>query len=52
MMILDIQDFVPTHHVARVIDEFVESIPDDFLFEQYVGGGGAPYHPKMLLKVI
>ena len=30
----------------------VESIPDELLFSHYVGGGRAPFHPKMLLKVI
>ena len=52
MMILDIEQTIPKHHIARAVDEMVESIPDSILEEQYVGGGRAPYHPKMLLKVI
>ena len=52
MMILDIEMFVPENHVARFVDEMVESIPDEILYSHYVGGGRAPYHPKMLLKVI
>ncbi|WP_205414182.1 transposase, partial [Serratia marcescens] len=52
MMILDIESYIPEHHVARLVDEMIESIPDELLFSHYVGGGRAPYHPKMLLKVI
>lgn len=52
MMIIDIESYIPEHHVARLVDEMVESIPDELLFSHYVGGGRAPYHPKMLLKVI
>ena len=52
MMILDIEQTIPKHHIARAVDEMVESIPDSILEAQYVGGGRAPYHPKMLLKVL
>ena len=52
MMILDIEQYIPEHHIARAVDEMVESIPDSILEEHYVGGGRAPYHPKMLLKVL
>ena len=52
MMILDIESLIPEHHMARLVDEMVESIPDELLFQHYEGGGRAPYHPKMLLKVI
>lgn len=51
MMILDIESFIPAHHMARLVAEMVESIPDELLFSHYVGGGRAPYHPKMLLKI-
>src|SRR5690554_577384 len=50
--ILDIEMFIPENHVARLVDEMVESIPDEILYSHYVGGGRAPFHPKMLLKVI
>ncbi|WP_342580710.1 IS1182 family transposase [Ureibacillus sp. FSL W7-1570] len=52
MSILDIEMYIPENHVARLVDEMVESIPDEVLYTHYVGGGRAPYHPKMLLKVI
>lgn len=52
MMIPDSEAFIPENHVARLVDEMAESIPDNLLFSHYVGGGCAPYHPKLLLKVI
>lgn len=51
-MILDLEMYIPTHHVARVIDEMIEAIPDEQLFAHYTGGGRSSYHPKMMLKVI
>ncbi|WP_234032712.1 IS1182 family transposase [Paenibacillus faecalis] len=51
-MILDLEMYVPTHHVARVIDEMIEAIPDEQLFAHYTGGGRSSYHPKMMLKAI
>ncbi|MGP3608426.1 IS1182 family transposase [Anoxybacteroides rupiense] len=51
-MILDLEMFIPPHHVARVIDEMIEAIPDSQLFAHYTGGGRSSYHPKMMLKVI
>lgn len=38
-MILDIESLIPAHHVARVIDEMIEAIPDEQLFAHYTGGG-------------
>lgn len=51
-MILDLEMYVPAHHVARVIDEMIEAIPDEQLFAHYAGGGRSSYHPKMMLKVL
>ncbi|WHY73227.1 IS1182 family transposase [Fictibacillus enclensis] len=51
-MIFDLQEWIPAHHVARVIDEMVEGIPDDRLFSYYSGGGRSSYHPKMMVKVL
>jgi transposase len=51
-MILDLEALIPAHHVARVIDEMIESISDEQLFAHYTGGGRSSYHPKMMLKVI
>lgn len=51
-MILDLEALIPVHHVARVIDDMIEAIPDEQLFAHYRGGGRSSYHPKMMLKVI
>ncbi|BAQ10201.1 transposase [Bacillus sp. OxB-1] len=50
--ILDLQDLIPEQHIARVIDEMIETIPDAQLFAHYSGGGRSPFHPKMMLKLI
>ncbi|MFD1708969.1 transposase [Siminovitchia sediminis] len=50
--ILDVEGLIPEHHVARVVDEMIESIPDEQLFAHYSGGGRPPFHPKLMLKVI
>ncbi|MNC18325.1 Transposase DDE domain protein [compost metagenome] len=46
------EGLIPAHHVARVIDEMIEGIPDQQLFNHYTGGGRSSYHPKMMLKVL
>ncbi|HWK21490.1 MAG TPA: IS1182 family transposase [Ureibacillus sp.] len=51
-VIFDIQELIPENHVARVIDEMVESVDDEIFFEHYQGGGRSSYHPKMMTKVI
>ncbi|MGE7122533.1 transposase, partial [Peribacillus sp. NPDC046944] len=51
-VIFDIQDLIPVHHVARVIDQMIESVEDKVFFEHYNGGGRSSYHPKMMTKVI
>lgn len=51
-MILDLELYIPAHHVARVIDDMIEAISDQQLFAHYTGGGRSSYHPKMMLKVL
>lgn len=51
-VIFDIEELIPAHHVARVVDEMVEAIPDELFFSYYPGGGRPSFHPKMMLKVI
>ncbi len=51
-MLFDIEELIPEHHLARVVDEMVEAIPDEKLFAYYSGGGRSSYHPKMMLKVL
>uniref|UniRef100_UPI003F83A397 IS1182 family transposase n=1 Tax=Bacillus subtilis TaxID=1423 RepID=UPI003F83A397 len=50
--IFDIEALIPEHHVARVVDEMVEVVPDKTLFSHYKGGGRSSFHPKMMLKII
>ena len=51
-MIFDIEALIPEHHVARIVDEMVEAVPDEQLFSYYKGGGRSSFHPKMMLKII
>jgi len=51
-VIYDIEALIPENHEARVVDEFVEAVPDEKLFSHYKGGGRPSYHPKMMLKII
>ncbi|WP_053165689.1 IS1182 family transposase [Bacillus sp. FJAT-27238] len=51
-ILFDIEELIPAHHVARVVNEMVEAIPDEQLFSHYSGGGRAAFHPKMMLKVV
>lgn len=50
--LFDIQDLIPSDHVARVINEMIESIDDEMFFSHYKGGGRSSFHPKMMTKVI
>ncbi|MBE3569795.1 MAG: IS1182 family transposase [Bacillales bacterium] len=51
-VIFDLESLIPEHHVARVVDEMVEAVPDEQLFSHYKGGGRSSFHPKMMLKII
>lgn len=51
-VIFDMEALIPEHHVARVVDEMVEAVPDQTLFAHYKGGGRSSFHPKMMLKII
>ncbi|MFN2746071.1 hypothetical protein ACINLE_12475 [Bacillus sp. z60-18] len=48
--IYDLEQLIPEHHVARVVDEMVEAVPDEQLFSHHTGGGRSSFHPKMMLK--
>jgi len=51
-MIMDIEALIPEDHVARIVDEMVEAVPDERLFSHYKGGGRSSFHPKMMLKIL
>ena len=44
---------VPKNHIARFINQFVDSIPDSIIFPNTTSKMGRPaHHPRMLLKMI
>ena len=44
---------VPKNHIARLINQFVDSIPDSIIFPNTTSKFGRPaHHPRMLLKMI
>lgn len=44
--------FIPDHHIARVIDAAVEKLNLQPLFAKYHLDGRASYHPVMMLKLL
>ncbi len=49
---LDLSDMIPEGHLARVVDEVVESLDLETLKALYPGGGAPAYNPRMMLKVV
>ena len=49
---LDLSDMVPANHMARVVDEVVESLDLTALRSLYPGGGAPAHDPRMMLKVV
>ena len=47
-----LDEFVPSNHEARIINEVVGAMDLSPLFTKYEGGGAPAYHPGMMLKVI
>ena len=44
---------VPKNHIAQLINQFVDSIPDSIIFPNTTSKMGRPaHHPRMLLKMI
>ena len=44
---------VPKNHIARFINQFVDSIPDSIIFPNTTSKKGrSAHHPRMLLKII
>lgn len=48
---INLGELIPSNHLVRVIDEFVEQMDLRPLQARYKGGGTSSYHPKMMLKV-
>ncbi|WP_052659531.1 transposase [Bacillus alveayuensis] len=51
-VILDLEALIPEHHVARVVDEMVEAVPDELLFSHYKSGGRSSYHPNLIFSFL
>jgi transposase len=49
---MDISELIPSHSVARVVNEMIERVPDHHFLKYYSGGGRSTYHPKMMTKVL
>lgn len=49
---INLEVHIPSHHVSRIVNQPVEELDNSFLYRVYDGGGGPPYHPKFILKVI
>src|SRR5436190_3158959 len=47
-----VEDFIPSSHLARVIDEIVEGFDTSMIEERYSEIGQKSYHPKILLKLL
>lgn len=47
-----VEDFINPEHPVRVVNQVIDSIDLDPLFDQYGGGGASSFHPRMLLKVL
>lgn len=52
MLPMDISELIPSHSIARVVNEMIERIPDSRFLPYYKGGGRSNYHPKMMTKIL
>ncbi|MDF7683246.1 IS1182 family transposase [Lactobacillus sp. ESL0679] len=49
---LNLDFSIPKNHLAQVISDFVDSIPDDVMLETKSTTGRPAYHPAMMLKIL
>jgi transposase len=47
-----IEDFIPEHHLARLVSEVVEAVDVSIIESQYSELGQNSYHPRILLKLL
>jgi transposase len=48
----DLDEMIPEKHVVRVVNEAIEGLDLEVLYQRYKGGGTSSFHPKMMLKVL
>jgi len=46
------EELIPASHPVRVVNQIVNTVDLDSVFNKYKGGGSSSYHPRMLLKVL
>lgn len=48
----DLDEMIPEKHIVRVVNEAIEALDLEILYQRYQGGGTSSFHPKMMLKVL
>jgi transposase len=48
----DLEEWIPPHHLVRVVNDAVNRLDDAIFDLAYPGGGRDSYHPKMMTKVL
>lgn len=49
---VDLDDLIPSNHLVRVVNAFIDQMDMVRLLGRYKGGGTSSYHPKMMMKAI
>ena len=49
---LNLDFTIPSNHLANIISQFVDSIPEDVLLGKTAKTGRPAYHPAMMLKIL
>ena len=47
-----LENLIPKGHLARIVNDLIDSFELNSLVDYYKSGGTSPYNPKMLLKVL
>ena len=47
-----LEDMIDPSHPVRVVNQVIDSLDLDIIFNKYKGGGCSSYHPRLLLKLL
>ncbi len=47
-----LEEMIDPNHPVRVVNQVIDSLDLDIIFNKYKGGGCSSYHPRMLLKAL
>ena len=47
-----LEEFIPQHHLVRVVNTVIDQMDITAIINKYEGGGTSAYHPRMLLKIL